>query len=479
MPLLDLKTELKDLKFNTRAPYIVKDINNPPTYNALSKPIEARLDDVSRLAQMLTDGPGARFAANQALLQVGNPQNYQSERTSVIGRVAEAIGRSVVSIVRTGVVTLAQAGVTGTGARFTLPQPPYYYTDRQPGGAEAVTGGRIVQDRDTRTVYSSRTSVHSDIRNNTANLNYGSDNLAATRQDYRVGPKSDLRNGTAQLAVTKAGQEVQLGGKVSFVTDVDQLGGSTSDRVNLLDIAAQFDQKTDYGTIPVYFGKYEEKGKYTGVKAFRAFIGSITDNFQASWAGQQYVGRMEQFFVYTGFSRTLSFPLTVPIFSEAEQLAVYNKVNSLLSHTAPHYINNTGIPSGVITYLRIGDYLQTPGVINSISVSVKDEVPWSYGGPTSTGKRMILPQVLELQIQFTPIHDKTPQYDATTLQQRRVDKEGFRYIGNIAKDTIAPESVPLLLTTPFQRPRIASNFSTTRTTAVGEAGNAQETGFNI
>ena len=436
MPLLDLKTKLKDLKFNTRAPYIVKDINNPPTYNALSRPIQARVDDVSRLAQMLTDGPGARFAANQGLLQVGNPQNYQSERTSLIGRVAETIGRSVISVVRAGVVTLAQAGVTGTGVRFTLPQPPYYYTDRQPGGAEAATGGRVVQDRNTRTIYSSRTSVHSDITNNTANRNYGNDNLAVTRKDYRVGPKSDLRNDPSLYATTAAGQRA---GKINFVTDIDQIGGSTSDKINLLDIDTSID---NYGTIPVYFSKYESNGIYTGMKAFRAFIGSINDNFQASWTAQQYVGRMEQVFVYTGFSRTLSFPLVVPIFSEAEQLIVYNKVNSLLSHTAPQYTNNTGIPSGVITYLRIGDYLQTPGVINSISVGIKDEVPWSYGGETSVGRRLVLPQVLELQIQFTPIHDRTPQYDSSTIAQKRTTGETFRYLGNTqAIETIDPEEL--------------------------------------
>lgn len=440
MPLLDLKTELKALKFNTRAPYIVKDINNPPTYNALSRPIQARVDDVSRLAQMLTDGPGAKFAANQVLLQIRNSQNLQSERTSLIGRVAEAIGRSVISVVRAGAVTLAQAGVTGTGVRFTLPQPPYYYTDRQPGGAEAVTGGRVVQDRNTRTIYSSRTSVHSDITNNTANRNYGGDNLATTRQNYRVGPKSDLRNDPSLYATTAAGQQASFGGKVSFVTDIDQIGGSTSDRINLLDI----DTPTDnYGTIPILFGKYEAKGSYTGIKSFRAFIGSISDNFQASWAAQQYVGRMEQLFVYTGFSRTLSFPLTVPIFSEKEQLTVYNKVNSLLSHIAPQYLDSdTGIPSGVITYLRIGDYLQTPGVINSISVNVKDEVPWSYGGPTVGETRIILPQVLELQIQFTPIHDRTPQYDATTVGLKRAGKETFRYIGNSQPLTIEPVVLP-------------------------------------
>lgn len=429
MPLLDLKTKLKDLKFNTRAPYIVKDINNPPIYNALSRPIQARVDDVSRLAQMLTDVPGAKFAANQALLQIGNPQNYQSQRTSLIGRVAEAIGRSVISVVRAGVVTLAQAGVSGTGARFTLPQPPYYYTDRLPGGAEAVLGGKIARDRDTRTIYSSRTSVHSINSDDRTNRRYADDNLGEKK--FEIKAQSDLRNAPGNYATTQAGRVSKAGNVIVFSNDIDKIGGSIPDRINLLDLATETQQAADYGTIPILFGKYEANGTYSGIKSFRAFIGSISDSFQASWSSQQYVGRMEQLFVYTGFSRSLSFPLTVPIFSEAEQLTVYNKVNSLLSHIAPQYLDtDTGIPSGVITYLRIGDYLQTPGVINSISVSVNNEVPWSYGGKVESETRMILPQVLELQIQFTPIHDRTPQYNATTLQSKLATGEAFRYIGD-------------------------------------------------
>lgn len=433
MPLLDLKTELKDLKFNTRAPYIVKDVNNPPVYNALSKPIEARVDDVSRLAKMLTDTPGAKFVAKQALLQASNPQNYQSERTSLIGRVADAIGRSVISIVRTGVVTLAQAGVTGTGLRFTLQQPPYYYTDRQPGGAEVVRGGNVVQDRDTRTIYSTRTSIHSDITQNTANKNYGRDDLSINKFERK--PKSDQRSDPGNYAITAAAQQASMGGKVYFVNDADQIGGSTSDRINLLDIDSAADS---YGTIPVMFGKYNSNGRYTGMKAFRAFIGNLSDSYQASWTGQQYVGRMEQFFVYTGFSRTLSFPLTVPIFNEDEQLLVVNKINSLISHTAPQYLGNYGIPSGVITYLRIGDYLQTAGVINSVSVSVNNDVPWSYGTEIAPSKKLILPQVFELQIQFTPIHERTPQYDATTVEEKRRGGDRFRYVGNSEKFATTP-----------------------------------------
>jgi len=69
MPLINLKTELKSLKFDTRAPYIVKDVNNPPVYNSLSDPALRRTDDVLRLTKMLSDTPGVKFVAHQTLLQ--------------------------------------------------------------------------------------------------------------------------------------------------------------------------------------------------------------------------------------------------------------------------------------------------------------------------------------------------------------------------------------------------------------------------
>ena len=145
---------------------------------------------------------------------------------------------------------------------------------------------------------------------------------------------------------------------------------------------------------------------------------------------------MEQFFVYTGFTRALSFPLQVPIFSSAEQPIVYNKVNSLISHTAPEYTGGTGIPSGIITYLEVGDYYKGPGVLNSVGVSISNDVQWSAGPEKFNGRSLILPQVLSLNMSFTPIHEITPQAifeNDNGVIESNYNK--FRYIGNGEKLT--------------------------------------------
>lgn len=448
MPLINLQTNLKSLRFEGRPPYIVKDIENPPVYNSLNHQVVARQDDVSRLAQMLLDGPGIKFAAHQALLQSSDPNNYKTNRTSVIGRVASAFTNIAVNTGKAGITALAQAGVLGTGTRFTLPLPEYYYTGNRTGGEQSVVNSTIVRDRQTDTVYSSRTSRYSNIleSNNLPGFKgltgANATNTDLTDNSYIVGPASDLREigaSTTTDANTQAagGVPITIKRYVSSQTGVTEspldtnfgmAGKGSKDRVNLFDIGGGKD--TD-DLVPLMFAKYINGSEYEGLKLFRGYIGTISDSFNSNWSANQYIGRMEQFFVYTGFTRTLSFPFTIPVFSADEQLTVYNKVNSLVSHTAPEYTNTSGIPSGVITYLKIGDYIQTPGVLNSVNVSVTNDVPWSYGNSKIGTRTVMLPQVLQLQIQFTPIHETTPQFDISTIDAKRKAKDKFKYIGNV------------------------------------------------
>ena len=167
MPLIDLKTTLKDLKFNTRAPYIVKDINDPPTYNSLSDPITRRRDDVLRLTRMLADTPGAKFISNQAILQAYNKTNYESNAQTLLGQVAAVLSNAVVSTGRAAAITLAQAGLEGSGVRLTLPRPAsFYYTDGSTGSSTALTSPEIVNGRGVQTIYSSRNSKYSELQIN-------------------------------------------------------------------------------------------------------------------------------------------------------------------------------------------------------------------------------------------------------------------------------------------------------------------------
>lgn len=448
MPLINLQTNLKSLRFEGQAPYITKYIDGPIDNRTYENQINVRADDVLRLSRMFLDAPGAKFLAHQAALIASDPKTYQSTRTSMAGRIAAAVSKVGVGTARAAGTTLAQAAVNGTGLHFILPRPDYYYTDDNGAGSQSVFSQTVVRDRDTSTIYSSRTSRYGDLTappvpgyRGLTGANLSEEPLNVIKQDYIVGPASDLRDSPGN-PITNAGIEA-LGGSSITVTNyrssqtgkveetLDNLyafgGTQKRDTAGLLDVG-QGDASDDL--VPVIFSKFSSAGTYTGTKVFRGFIGNISDSYQANWSPQSYVGRMEQFFIYTGFTRSLTFPFTIPIFSRDEQLPILNKINSLVSHTAPQYLNGNGVPSGIITYLKIGDYIQTPGVLNSVGVTVSNDVPWSYGNKMGT-KEVLLPQVYQLQIQFTPIHESTPEFDITTIDQKRASAGKFRYIANI------------------------------------------------
>jgi len=378
MPLIDLQTNLKSLKFTGIAPYVTKDINNPPVYNTLSNEISSRVDDVSRLTKMLMDKPGYKFLANQALLQASDPANFDSNKNSVIGRAIDTAGSILKNTARAVGTVIGQAGVNGTGTHFILQSPEYYYTAEAAGPLVAAGATEIVPESSKRSPLEARTQE-----------------IPVARFTNVTTRFFDTKGRHEPINILKSNVGQSLDSKYGYA------GQNRSDKVGRYDIQQTIPDGID--TVPIIFGKYPE----TDYKIFRGFIGSINDNYQANWASNQFVGRMEQFFTYTGFSRNLSFPITVPIFSKSEQASVYNKVNALVSHTAPEYRPGSGIPQGIITWLQVGDYLKTPGVLNSVSITINNDVPWSLGeGETP----MLLPQVLQLQVQFTPIHETTPQY---------------------------------------------------------------------
>ncbi len=121
--LIDLRTDLKSLRYGNDKPYVTKDINNPPTNNQTGMQILKRVDDVSRIAQMLVDRPGLKFIGNQALLQQTDTVEKLQKASS---KGAKALGREALSIVKNTVIgtakivgsTLAQVPVNGTGTHF-------------------------------------------------------------------------------------------------------------------------------------------------------------------------------------------------------------------------------------------------------------------------------------------------------------------------------------------------------------------------
>lgn len=134
MPLIDLKTDLKDLKFGSNGPYVVKDINNPNPSFIGSKEIYARIDDTIRIGRMLIDKPGITFAAKQAALLALNNNNTEGLKAA-----AKEVGKEVFNTLST---ILKQVPVNGLGIHFhQVPE-----SDRYAGvdGANLARSGGIV-----------------------------------------------------------------------------------------------------------------------------------------------------------------------------------------------------------------------------------------------------------------------------------------------------------------------------------------------
>ena len=154
---------------------------------------------------------------------------------------------------------------------------------------------------------------------------------------------------------------------------------------------------------------------------FRAFLGSITDNYTAQWEDTQYMGRGDKLYSYKGFNRTLSLSWTIAAQSKKELIPMYQKLNFLASNLAPDY-NDLGYMRGPLINLTIGGYLyEVPGFITSMTVEMSDEYPWEIGilnndTPYSEDPTVKeLPQIIRVSsFNFTPIHRFIPRKQVNT-----------------------------------------------------------------
>ena len=122
MPLLDLQTNLKSLKYSdsgTTTPLVTKDINNPPNGSGFALEAGSRVDDLTRISKLMASPAGLKFGINQALLGNGP------------GKILKIAGS-----------TLAQVPVNGTGTHFVYAfQNETYLTNRR--GPQSAIGAFI------------------------------------------------------------------------------------------------------------------------------------------------------------------------------------------------------------------------------------------------------------------------------------------------------------------------------------------------
>lgn len=137
---------------------------------------------------------------------------------------------------------------------------------------------------------------------------------------------------------------------------------------------------------------------------FRAYLSSITDNNSATYNGFKYMGRGENFYVYQGFDRTVSFSFKIAIGSREELDSSYKKLNYLISQIYPDYNSLTNFMTSPLIRLTIGDYMyRVHGFLESVNVTIDQNSSWEIDDDNQ------LPHLLEVQVSFKPILNELPR----------------------------------------------------------------------
>jgi hypothetical protein len=165
---------------------------------------------------------------------------------------------------------------------------------------------------------------------------------------------------------------------------------------------------------------------------FRAYLNNLSDNYQPEWQPYKYVGRGENFYKYSGFTRTMQLSFTIYAHSRKEMLPIYEKLNYLIGTTAPDY-SGIGLMRGNFINLTVGDYLDAvPGIITSISLKPSFEAGWDLnrdenGNIIKLGEDLVgqLPRMIDIDLGFTPIHSFTPQFEKKFIRNIPTPQESI------------------------------------------------------
>jgi len=145
---------------------------------------------------------------------------------------------------------------------------------------------------------------------------------------------------------------------------------------------------------------------------FRAFIDNFSDSYNATWNPVTYLGRGENFYTYSNYTRTISMGWTVAAQSKQELIPMYKKLNYLASSLTPYYTPK-GYMTGNLVQLTVGGYLyEQVGIINSITYDIPEESPWEIGindaGGDDTSVKELSHIIRVTNFSFTPIQDFIP-----------------------------------------------------------------------
>ena len=215
--------------------------------------------------------------------------------------------------------------------------------------------------------------------------------------------------------------------------------------------------------------------------AFRAFLDTFDDSFNAQWNSTKYLGRADSFYTYGGFERSINIGFKIAAQSREEMMPLYQKAATLASVTAPTYGDNGRFMRGSIAKVTVGDYIyEQPGIIESVQYTWQKDYPWeiSFQNPELGDKKgdQVLPHVLDVSISFKVIHDFLPETGIVPLitNHRALAKNKKVYIDKVDRAIIPSETEEEKAARETAN-KAAEEAATAAATATAEASKAEET----
>ena len=196
-----------------------------------------------------------------------------------------------------------------------------------------------------------------------------------------------------------------------YHVSVEQGSIDALNQQDILENRSQYDDIEDF--IPFRFEAVNTLSpNQSDFIVFKAFLESFTDNFNASHNEFSYNGRAERFYTYDNFRRDVNVSFKIAAQTQNEMRPLYKKLNYLIANTAPEY-SSTGRIRTPFIKLTVGDWCnEVPGILNSVGLTWQKDYVWDVQNSNLSG--LILPHVLDVSVQFTPIHKFLPEKSINT-----------------------------------------------------------------
>lgn len=170
-----------------------------------------------------------------------------------------------------------------------------------------------------------------------------------------------------------------------------------------------------------------------GWMVFRAYLTDLSDDTSAEWSDVKYAGRGDKFYIYTGFTRKLNISFKIAALSVEEMQFIYQKLNFLMSNAMPDYSNN--IMRGPLIRMSVGNWIDSQlGILNGVNLKVPQDSPWEINldGPEGGTQRLVLPHIVEVTMQFTPIGSESKGSNMLSQKSSTISNIAQNNTGNLS-----------------------------------------------